>query len=84
VHKTLNAVSHLGPSSLPVVVAQLDERHATEKLLCWSGMMDREHTTSGSNEEDYSIRKEAVEYSNMMLCRFKTFAAGSIRLRPNH
>jgi len=23
----------------------------TEQLLCWSGMTDTEHTTSGSNEE---------------------------------
>jgi len=24
----------------------------TEQLLCWSGMTDTEHTTSGSNEEE--------------------------------
>jgi len=58
----------LGPSSLPVVVAQPDERHAnkaasvlewydrhrqTKQLLCWSGMTDTEHsTTSSSNEEE--------------------------------
>jgi len=43
----------LGSSSLPVVVAQPDERHANrtlEQLLCWSGMADTELTTSGSNE----------------------------------
>jgi len=33
----------LVPSSLPAVVAQPDERHATEQLLCWSGMTDTEH-----------------------------------------
>jgi len=44
----------LGPSSLPVVVDQPDERHvASEQLLCWSGMTDTEHSTpSSSNEED--------------------------------
>jgi len=42
----------LGPSSLLVVVVQPDERHANEQLLCWSGMTDTEHTTSGSNEEE--------------------------------
>jgi len=42
----------LGPSSLPVVVAQPGERHAKEQLLCWSGMTDTEHsTTSSSNKE---------------------------------
>jgi len=34
----------LEPSSLPVVVAQLDENMQTEQLLCWSGMTDTEHT----------------------------------------
>jgi len=41
----------LGPSSLPIVVAQLGERHAKEQLLCWSGMTDTVHITFGSNEE---------------------------------
>jgi len=46
----------LGPSTLPVVVAQPDEGMQTEQLLCWSGMADTEHsTTSGSNEEDLNI-----------------------------
>jgi len=42
----------LGPSNLPVVVAQPDERHAnrTASVLEW---YDRtEHTTSGSNEKE--------------------------------
>jgi len=40
----------LGSSSLPVVVAQPDERHAN-RTLCWSGITDTEHsTTSGLNE----------------------------------
>jgi len=42
----------LGPSSRPIMVAQPGEGHATEQLLCWSGMTDTEHTTTGSNEED--------------------------------
>jgi len=46
----------LGPSSLPVVVAQPDERHAnrTASVLLW---YDRTQsiTTSCSNEEDVNI-----------------------------
>jgi len=43
----------LEPSSLPIVVAQPDERHANRQLLCWSGMTDTEHnTTTGLNEEE--------------------------------
>jgi len=43
----------LGPSSLPVVVAQLTKDIQTEQLLFWSGMTDTEHSvTSGSNEEE--------------------------------
>jgi len=59
--KTLNAIPHLGAKlfipSIPVVVAQLDERHAnrTASVLKWY-MADIEHTTSGSNEEDLVIR----------------------------
>jgi len=45
----------LRPSSLPVVVAQPDERHVTEQLLCWSGMTDTEHTTFGSNEQELLV-----------------------------
>jgi len=41
----------LRPSSLPVVMAQPDERHANRTVPGWSGMADTEHTTSGSNEE---------------------------------
>jgi len=33
------------------VVARLGTMQ-TEQLLCWSGMTDTEHTTSGSNEEE--------------------------------
>jgi len=41
----------LGPSSLPVVVAQPDERHANRAA--WSGMTDTEHSKiSSSNEEE--------------------------------
>jgi len=39
-------------SSLPVLVAQPDEDMQTEQHLCWSGMTDSVHSTSGSNEED--------------------------------
>jgi len=39
-------------SSLPVVVASLTKDMQIEQFLCWSGMIDTEHsTTSGSNEE---------------------------------
>jgi len=53
---TLNAVSTLGPSSLLVVVAQPDERHAN-KIASVLECYDRhravtEHTTSDSNEEE--------------------------------
>jgi len=45
----------LEPSSLPIVMAQPDEKRCnirTEQLLCWSGMTDTEHSvTSSSNEE---------------------------------
>jgi len=52
----------LGPSSLPVVVAQPDERHAnrTVPCCCWSGMTDTEHTAFGSNEEE---KEELVVFS---------------------
>jgi len=48
---------YLGPSSLPVVVAQPDERPAngTASVLDWHDMTDTEHATSGSNEEEEEI-----------------------------
>jgi len=52
--KTRNAITHLGPSSPPVVVAQPDERHVTEQLLCWVELTD--HTTSGLNEEGVKLK----------------------------
>jgi len=53
-------------SSLPVVVTQSDERHATDQLLCWSGVTDTEHTTSGSDEQDigmacYPVAKKQLQ-----------------------
>jgi len=49
--KHLMLFSTLGPSSLPVVVASLTTDMQTEQLLCWSGMISTEHsTTSGSKE----------------------------------
>jgi len=48
----------LGSSSLPVVVAQPDERHANKTTLYWSGMTDKGMTdrqTSVSNEEAIKI-----------------------------
>jgi len=50
--KTLNAVSTLGQSSLPVVVAQPDERHAnrTAFVLEWYDR-HRPSIMSGLNEE---------------------------------
>jgi len=42
----------LGPSKLPIVVAQPNERHVNRKASDWSGMANTElGTTSGSNEE---------------------------------
>jgi len=41
----------LGPSSLPIVVAQLDDMQ-TKQLLYWSGITDAEHRTSGSIKEE--------------------------------
>jgi len=46
-----------GPSSLPVVVAHPDNKLANRTALCWSGMTDTEHTTSGSNEEGQLCQK---------------------------
>jgi len=45
----------LGPSSLPVVVVQPDERQAnrTASVLEWY-MTNTEDTTSGSNKEDHN------------------------------
>jgi len=52
----------LGPSSLPVGVAQ-PERHANRAVLCSSGMTDTEHsTTSSSNEEEEALFQ--IPYSN--------------------
>jgi len=48
----------LGPSSLPVVVAQPDDRHAN---LCWSGMTDTKHA-SGSNDEESMQKWGDVAY----------------------
>jgi len=47
----------LGPNSLPTVVAQPDKDKQTEQFLCWSGMTDTEHTTSGSNEEAAALKR---------------------------
>jgi len=45
--------SILGSSSLPVVVAQPDERHANRTAYVLErGMTYTEHSTSSSNEED--------------------------------
>jgi len=43
----------LGPSSLPFVVAQPDERH-TKNRFCvgMAGVTDTKHSASGSNEEE--------------------------------
>jgi len=53
----------LGPSSLPFVVAQHDERHANRIafVLEWCRMTDTEHTaTSGSNKEEADSVATAV------------------------
>jgi len=36
-------VASLGQSSLPILVAQSDKRHANRTFLCWIGMTDTEH-----------------------------------------
>jgi len=36
----------------------------TEQLLCWSGMRDTEHTTSGSNDEEENMDGDRVEKLN--------------------
>jgi len=36
----------------PLWCPSLTKDMQTEQLLCWSGMTDTEHTTSGSNEEN--------------------------------
>jgi len=51
----------LGPSSLPVLVAQSDERHANRTASVLECMTDTEHTTSGSNEEEYG--SYCIKYS---------------------
>jgi len=38
----------------------------TEQLLCWSGMTDTEHTTSGSNEEADGQQSEPHQRSNLL------------------
>jgi len=42
----------LGPSSLPVLVAQRDKRHANRTASVLEYKTDTVHTTSGSNEEE--------------------------------
>jgi len=74
VGKTLNAVSHLGPSSLLFVVAQPTKDMQTEQLLCWSGMTDTEHIISDSNEEEH-LRRFGPQTNNWVLswvfsCRY--------------
>jgi len=45
----------LGPSSLPVMVAQPDERHVNKaaSVLEWYMTKTEHNTASGSNEEEY-------------------------------
>jgi len=55
----------LGPSSLPVVVAQPDERHANRAAFVL-GRYDRHRaisTTSSSNEEEVSIAFNGLFYT---------------------
>jgi len=40
-----------GQAVNPLWCPSLTKDMQTEQLLCWSGMTDTEHTTSGSNEE---------------------------------
>jgi len=52
--KPVNAAFHLGAkhSTHCGGPASLTKDVQTEQLLCWGGMTDTEHTTSGSNEKE--------------------------------
>jgi len=43
----------LGQAVYPLWWSNLTKDLQAEQLLCWSGMTDTEHTTSGSNEEEH-------------------------------
>jgi len=55
--KTRKTISHRGPSSLPVVVAQPDQRHAnrTASMLEWYDRHRAYSITSGSDKEEKHI-----------------------------
>jgi len=68
--KTLNAISYLGVrQSIPVVVAQPDERHAkrTASVLEWYAI-HRDSTTSGSNEEEVKSNQQECYISLFEYC----------------
>jgi len=44
----------LGPSSLPIVVTQPNERHANRTASVLECMIGTEHRTSGSNKDHFS------------------------------
>jgi len=56
--------STLGPSSLPVVVAQPDERHENKAAsgMTASGMTDTEHSTISSSIEE----KEQINITSIL------------------
>jgi len=54
--KTLNAVSHLEAKQSTRCGVPTQRKAYTEQRLCWSGMTDTEHTTSGSNAEDHDYK----------------------------
>jgi len=62
----------LGPSSVPIVVAQPDERHAKEKLLCWSGMTNTEHTF-GSNKEYFYKNEKEIDFQMKIINKIFNF-----------
>jgi len=65
---TLNAISHLGPSSLPVVVPSQTKGMQTEQLLWWSVMIDIEHSyTSGSNKVVVYVNIRYIKPNNYVL-----------------
>jgi len=83
----------LGPSSLPVVVAQLTKDIQAEQLLCWSGMTDTEYsTTSSSNEEDHKFKQplctvlyqKISQKDEILLNRLYSFSGNFTMYLVNH
>jgi len=78
--KTLNAVCHLGTSSLPVVVAQSDETGKQISFCVGSGITDTEHTTSDSNEGE----KRPACHQDQIILQKKLYIDNNFILFPVH